>query len=435
MRVLILATTTGYQTRSFGEAAERLGVELVFATDRCDKIDDPWRDRAIPIRFFDEEGSVSAIVDASASRPLDGVLALGDRPTVIAARVAQALGLPGNPPDAAALARNKQLLRVRLRDSGLPAPWFFATSISRQPSAISPQPSSYPCVIKPVALSGSRGVIRADDASTLQAAFARVRALLQSIEIRAERNDANDTILVEEFISGREYAVEALLHRGVLQPLAIFDKPDPLDGPFFEETIYVTPSRASTETQDAIVGAVADAARAIGLEHGPIHAECRVNERGVFVLEVAARPIGGLCARSLRFESAISHESSAISLEELLLRHALGEEPAKYERETLGSGVMMIPIPRRGVFRGADGIDAARAVAGVDDVRVTAKADQLLVPLPEGASYLGFIFAHDATPAGVERALRAAHARLTFAIDPELPVLTAAQTRYNPQHG
>ena len=440
MRVLILATTTGYQTRSFGEAAERLGIELVFATDRCDKIDDPWRDQAIPIRFFDEAGSVSAIVDASNRKPLDGVLALGDRPTVIAAGVAQALGLPGNPPEAAALARNKRLLRVRLRDSGLPAPWFFATSISHQPSAISPQPSSYPCVIKPVALSGSRGVIRADDASTFQAAFERVRALLQSIEIRAERNDANETILVEEFVSGREYAVEAVLHHGVLQLLAMFDKPDPLDGPFFEETIYVTPSRASTEMQDAIVSAIAGAVRAIGLEHGPIHAECRVNERGVFVLEVAARPIGGLCARSLRFRSADGDRLSAvssriISLEELLLRHALGEEPTKYEREALASGVMMIPIPRRGVFRGVDGIDAARAVAGVDDVRVTAKADQLLVPLPEGASYLGFIFAHDDTPAGVERALRAAHARLTFAIDPELPVLMAAQTRYNPDYG
>ena len=231
-----------------------------------------------------------------------------------------------------------------------------------------------------------------------------------------------------------------MLHHGVLQRLAMFDKPDPLDGPFFEETIYVTPSRASTETQDAIVGAIAGAVRAIGLEHGPIHAECRVNERGVFVLEVAARPIGGLCARSLRFTSADGDRLSAvgsriISLEELLLRHALGEEPTKYEREALASGVMMIPIPRRGVFRGVDGIDAARAVAGVDDVRVTAKADQLLVPLPEGASYLGFIFAHDDTPAGVERALRAAHARLTFAIDPELPVLMAAQTRYNPDHG
>jgi hypothetical protein len=267
--------------------------------------------------------------------------------------------------------------------------------------------------------------MRADDPASLRAAFERLRDLLRSPDVRAERNAANDTILIEQFISGREYAVEALLHRRRLHVLAVFDKPDLLDGPFFEETIYVTPSRAPQQIQDAMVRAVADAAEAIGLEHGPVHAECRVNADGVFVLEVAARPIGGLCAKCLRF-TAIDHQPSALSLEDLLLRHALGDDPAGYEREPLASGVMMIPIPRRGVFRGVGGVDAARAVAGVDDVRVTAKADQLLVPLPEGASYLGFIFAHDESAAGVERALRDAHARLTFAIDPELPVLRVA---------
>lgn len=433
-RVLILAATTGYQTRSFGEAAERLGVELVFATDRCHLIEDPWQDAAIPIRFHDEDASVAAIAGAAAARRIDGVLAVGDRPTVIAARVAQALGLPFHSPEAAAVARHKELTRERLRDAGLPVPWFFPVALGPQSRVPSPQPLSYPCVVKPVALSGSRGVMRADDPAAFATAFDRLRALLRSPEVRAERNEAHATALVEGFIPGREYAVEALLHHGVLHVLAIFDKPEPLDGPFFEETIYVTPSSSPADLQDRIVRAVGDAATAIGLSHGPVHAECRVNDEGVFVLEAAARPIGGLCARALNF-SAINNPQSTIRLEELLLRHALGEDPGAWRRERDASGVMMIPIPRRGILRGVDGVDEAGAVPDIDHIRITAKPDQLLVPLPEGASYLGFIFARASSGSAVEQALRAAHARLSFTIDPEVPVLTPAQIHYNLQHG
>jgi biotin carboxylase len=288
--------------------------------------------------------------------------------------------------------------------------------------------------VKPVALSGSRGVIRADDPASLALALERLGALLRSPEVRAERNDAHATALVEGFIPGREYAIEALLDHGRLQVLAIFDKPEPLDGPFFEETIYVTPSALPPEEQDRIVAAVRAAAAAIGLHHGPVHAECRVNDAGVFVLEVAARPIGGLCARALTF-SATGTPESAIGLEELLLRHALGEDPGAWRRERDASGVMMIPIPRRGILRGVDGVDAARAVPDVVEIRITAKPDQRLVPLPEGASYLGFIFARAASPSSVEQALRAAHERLTFVVDPELQVLTSGQVHYNRPHG
>jgi hypothetical protein len=445
-RVLLLATTTGYQTRAFGDAAARLGVELVFATDRCHLIEDPWQDQAIPIRFYDEDASVAAILESAAARPLDGLLVVGDRPTVIGARVAERLGLPWHPPAAAAAARHKLLTREYLRDAGLPVPWFLPLSIDAEPSAISRQPSTYPCVLKPVALSGSRGVMRADDAEGLAVAFARLQALMRQPDVRAERNDAHATALVEGFIPGREYALEGLLHHGRLHTLAIFDKPDPLDGPFFEETVYLTPSAAGDDTQRAIVDAVVRAARALGLHHGPIHAECRVNADGVFVLEVAARPIGGLCARTLRFCGVRSRVSGGGErenrdltppepLEELLLRHALGEDPTPYQPEAIASGVMMIPIPKRGIFRRVDGIDDARAVADIVELHITAKPDQLLVPLPEGASYLGFIFARAATPDAVDRALRAAHARLVFTIDPEWPLLAPAQLHYNLQHG
>lgn len=421
-RILLLAATTGYQVRAFGEAAERLGVDVVYATDRCHVLEDPWRDEAVAIRFHDEERLAAAILDAARAMPIDGVLALGDRPTVIAARVAEALGLPGHPTAAAAISRNKLLTRERLRDAGLPGPWFERVPISIEPRALTAR-VRFPSVVKPLALSGSRGVMRVNDRAALVAALYRLRALLQSPDIRAERNEAHQSAIIEEFIEGREFALEGLLDHDLLHVLALFDKPDPLDGPFFEETLYVTPSRADDALQRAIAGAVARAAVAIGLRHGPIHAECRVNDRGVFVLEVAARPIGGLCARVLRFQEKGGGIRSLLSFEEVLLRHALGESADGWVREADASGVMMIPIPRRGILRHVSGTDLARAVPDIEDVRITAKPDQVLIPLPEGASYLGFIFSRAAAPADVERALRAAHACLEFAIDPELRVL------------
>ena len=436
-RVLILATTTGYQTRAFGDAARRLGVELVFATDRCDMLDDPWWDEALPIRFYDEQTSVRTILDFAVRQPLDGVVAVGDRPTAVAARVLDALALPGHSSDAVAAARHKPTTRERLRTRGLAVPAFLEAPADT-PADWFLQAIRFPAVVKPVALSGSRGVMRVDDPDELRAALARLRSLLASPDVRAERDPAHETVLVEEFIEGQEYAVEGLIEHGRLHVLAIFDKPDPLNGPFFEETIYVTPSRAGEETRRAIAHTVAQATAALGLFHGPVHAECRLNARGVVVLEVAARPIGGLCARSLRFRARRPGTSSAgqtpsktsgtdcgpeITFEELLLRHALGESVGNWQREPSASGVMMIPIPERGILRGVAGVEEARAVPCIDDIRITAKPDQLLIPLPEGASYLGFIFARAPQASVVEHALRSANQRLTFVITPEIRVL------------
>jgi ATP-grasp domain/L-amino acid ligase C-terminal domain 2/ATP-grasp N-terminal domain len=435
-RILLFATTTGYQTRAFSDAAAALGVELVFATDRCDQLDDPWRDDAIAIRFHEEDRSTDAVIDACRRRPVDGVLVVGDRPTVLAARVAERLGLRHHSPAAASIARDKLRTRERLLGAGLVVPWFRVCSIDEATSAIAADVGGFPCVVKPISLSGSRGVIRADDGETLAAAIDRLRTLLDSPELRAERNPAHRFLLVEGFIPGREFAVEGIMDSGGLQVLAIFDKPNPLDGPFFEETIYVTPSRASAHDQRAIAEATAQAARAIGLSHGPIHAECRVNERGVYMLEVAARPIGGLCAGALRFERACdaTHEPP-IPLEELLLRHAMGATAHGWQRERCASGVMMIPIPRRGVFRAVAGLEKACAVEGIVEIRMTAKTDQVLVPLPEGASYLGFIFARGRDAEEVDCALRAAHARLRFVVDPGLNVLAGSHLNYNQMHG
>jgi biotin carboxylase len=420
IRVLVLSATTGYQLRSFDDAAARLGVEIVFGTDRCHQLDDPWRDRAIPVRFHRERSSLAAISKEAARAPFHGVLAVGDRPTVLAALVAEALGLPGNPPEAAAASANKRETRARFKREGLQVPWHF-TVPARTPAreAVREPRIQYPCVVKPLGLSGSRGVIRADSPASFVAAFERLQALLGRLDVRATRSGLENLVLVEGFIPGHEFAVEGVMTDGIFRPFAIFDKPDPLDGPFFEETIYVTPSRLGPLAQAELIEAIARAAAALGLWHGPIHAECRIGPNGIFVLEVAARPIGGLCSKAVRF-------AGEVSLEQVLLRHAVGQEITAWTQDAVGSAVMMIPIPRRGLFQGVSGVESARAVAGIEDVRITAKKDQLLETLPEAGSYLGFIFARARTPVEAERAVREAHRRLTFTIQAPIRVLSAS---------
>ena len=422
-RVLLVATTTGYQTRAFGEAAERLGVGLALATDRCRTLENPWRDAAIPVRFHDEPASVRAIAREAARQPFSGVLAVGDRPVALAARAAEALGLPWHPPAAARACRSKLETRERLRAAGLPVPWYRTLAIADRQVGM----PAFPCVVKPLSLSGSRGVIRADTPADLERAVTRVRHLLRSRDVRALREADAETLLVEGYLPGEEYAIEGLLDQGRLRVLAVFDKPDPLVGPFFEETIYVTPSRAPAARQAAIEAAVGHAVRALGLTHGAVHAECRVDGERVYVLEVAARPIGGLCARALRFCRA--GDNDPIGFEELLLRHAIGESSAPWSREPLASGVMMIPIPRRGLYRRTENLESAASVRGITAIEITARPDQLITPLPEGASYLGFIFARAAAPAGAEGALREAHARLRFVIERPIDLMPAGDAR------
>ncbi len=422
--VLLLATTTGYQIRSFGEAAEKLGVRVIFASDRCDQLSDPWSDRAIPVRFWDEAASVDAVVAACTDTRPDGIIAVGDRPAVLAACIAEALGLPGNPPSAVRASRNKLASRRAFKAAGLLTPSFTDVSIADDPSALAAD-CTFPVVVKPLALSGSRGVMRVDRASDFVWAFERLGRLLVSPDIVSERDEAHGRALIESYIPGNEFAIEGVMTAGVFTPFVIFDKPDPLVGPFFEETIYVTPSRASHAVQQAIVDQVAAAGRALGLRHGPIHAECRVNTKGVYVLEVAPRPIGGLCARAVRFDDSLHPRTLApshlrTSLEQVLLRHALGEDISRWTPVERAAGVMMIPIPKRGVYRGVTNVEAALAVAGVDEVVITAKADEVLLPLPEGRSYLGFMFASGDDPARVEQSLRGAHATLAFDIEREI---------------
>lgn len=405
-KLLLIGATTGYQTRIFAEIAERLDFDLVLATDRCHVLDDPWGDRAIALRFEDPARAAEVL---AAEAHVDGIVAVGDRPAYIASLAAERMGIRYNSPDSVLASRDKFLARERFRSAGLPVPEYFRAPIGDGPERAADR-ASYPCVLKPLGLSASRGVIRANDRAEFVAAFRRIAALLAEPDIARLQDEQNRFIQVENFIDGREFALEGILLDGRLRVLALFDKPDPLDGPYFEETIYVTPSRESAETQRDIVRTTEGAIQALGLTRGPVHAEMRVNQRGVWMLEVAARPIGGLCARVLP------------GLEELILRHAAGEDVASFPMPSDAGTVMMIPVPRGGIYVNIQGLEDARSLAGVEDVVITAKEGQKLVPLPEGNSYLGFIFARATSPAEAERALREAYARLKFEIAAALPV-------------
>lgn len=418
-RFLIFSAKLGYQTRSFDEAAKKLGVELAFVTDRCHQLDDPWGDRAIPAHFESPDAAAKAVLESVRGQNVSGILALGDRPASTAARVARGLGIPYNHPAAVEACRNKLRMRDVFREAGLRVPWFRAVALSP-----APEPAllgvSYPCVLKPLSLSASQGVIRSNSREEFTTGAKRIRQLLEAPEIRATREPNLDQILVEGYIPGREVAVEALLTDGKLRVLAIFDKPDPLEGPYFEETIYVTPSRLAESQQQEIERTAGDAVRALGLSHGPIHAEFRINDDGVWPLEVAPRPIGGLCARALRF--AANATSPAIGLEELLLRHALGMPGSDWPRERAASGVMMIPVPKSGVLEKIEGESSARSVPGITGCEITARLHDYIAAWPEGSSYLGFLFAEAETPSEVEEALRIAHAKLHFSLTPRIPV-------------
>jgi biotin carboxylase len=413
--LLLLASKLGYQTRSFAQAARRLGADIVIGSDRCHQLEDPWADGAIALHFDQPEDSARRLAEAVRGRSAAAILALGDRQTLTAAHAARLLGLRYNSPESVENCRSKLRQREVLRDAGLPVPEFFSFRLADPLSAVLPR-VAFPCVLKPLRLAASQGVIRADNAGEFAAAVGRIAGLLASPEVAATREPDLDRLLVERYIPGAEVALEGLLEDGRLRVLAIFDKPDPLTGPYFEESIYVTPSRLPHAAQARIAECAVRTVRALGISEGPLHAEFRVNDAGPWVLEAAPRPIGGLCSRALRLGP------ERIFLEELLVRHALGLPGAELPREPLAAGVMMIPVPASGVLEGVEGIEQAAAVPGVDEVQITARLHDFIAAWPEGSSYLGFLFARAGTPAEAETALRRAHAALRFTLAPRLAV-------------
>jgi biotin carboxylase len=408
-RLLLVAATTGYQTRTFASEARRLGVSVTLATDRCRNLDDPWQDGSVAVKFHALDWSVRRIRESGA---YDGILAVGDRPALLAAHAARELGLPFHPVPAVEATRDKFLFRQHLAAAGLPVPAFFRVLASADPRQAA-RKAPYPCVLKPLTLSASQGVIRADNPEQFVTAFQRIMALLNRPEISIKRDPALDFIQVEEYIPGLEFAMEAVATRGKVRVLAVFDKPDPLCGPFFEETIYVTPSRSPYVS--ALARAFEAGAQAFGLSDGPMHGEVRWNDRGAWILEIAPRPIGGMCAKVLKFKDGST-------LEAFLVRHALGEDVRGMQIQQGASGVMMIPVPQTGIFAGVEGIAQALATPGIESVEITAKLGHRMLAWPEGSSYLGFLFARTDDPESAERALRRSHACLRFQFHAVLPV-------------
>ena len=407
-RLLLLLPTATYRTAAFVEAARRVGVDLTVASERPSTFQDANPGGLVTLDLSDPDRAAAEALAFAQEHPLQGVVGVDDDTAVVAAAIAGTLGLRGNSVAAARVARDKHEQRTLLAAAGVPVPRFTRYGVDDDPRRLAAG-VSYPCVLKPLRLAASRGVIRADTPEEFVAAFERVKRILDPV---------SRSILVEDFVPGREYALEGLLVAGELHMLALFDKPDPLDGPYFEETIYVTPSRLPADGQRAVAACAARAAAALGLREGPVHAELRVNASGPWLIELAARPIGGRCSGALRFEirETGKGKGETLSLEEIIIRHALGMDLPALEREARASGVMMIPVPGAGVLREVRGVDAARRVPLVEEVVITAHPGQELVPWPEGARYPGFIFARGGTPDAVEAALRAAHQRLQFVL-------------------
>ena len=409
-RLLLIAPHGSYRTTAFMQAARAMGVDVLLASEGKHSVIVDYAE-GLHINFQEPAETLKQIVSAAKQRPFTAILGTDDSTTALAAMASEQLGLPHNDPKSVELTQRKDLARACLREHKVSAPYFQRLDL-QQDIALQTKDFLFPAVVKPVALSGSRGVIRVNSIGELEQASQRINKILQT-ELSLDEQSRR-YVLLEEYIPGSEVAVEGLLIKGKLQLLTIFDKPEPMEGPYFEETYYISPSRLSDSIQDDVQATIQAACHAYGLHEGPVHAECRINDKGVWVLEVAARTIGGMCGHLLSF-------GIGQSLESLVIQHALNI-PVQIKKDTHAAGVLMIPIPRAGVLKRVEGILKAQGVEHIDDVNIQISSGHVIQTLPEASSYLGFIFAYADTPAQVESALRQAHACLNIVIDPFLPI-------------
>ena len=403
---MLLIPTASYRAPDFMSAADKLGLDVVVASDIDQPLADMYPGRWLTLPYHDVERGAQAVARYADRFPLDAVVAVDDPGTVLAAHASAELQLTGNTPDSVIGTRDKSELRRALESHGVRSPNWQVCRFDDEPPL---DGLEFPVVVKPLGLNGSRGVMRANDEASLRRAIERLRRLLSTKSAVEECGDLADRYLIEAYIPGIEVALEGLLREGELHTLAVFDKPDPLDGPFFEETVYVTPSRLPDAQIDEVVATARRSAEALGLQDGPLHAELRLNDEGAWPVDVAARTIGGLCARTLRF-------GAGMSLEEIVLRHAINAPLASLNREATAAGVMMMPIVGRGRIREIRGLDDAAAVPLIEEIEMEARVGDVLVPLPEGADYPGFIFARGDDPADVESALREAWSKIEFVL-------------------
>lgn len=408
-RLLLLIPTTSYRVGDFIAAAGQLNVDLVIGSNQRPVLEKFSADRTVTLDFSNIAEGCRQITAYASDYPLTAILGVDDETLLLAATASEALGLVHNSPDSVLATRNKYRFRSVLANAGPPSPDFRLVNFKSDDVRLAARQTRYPCVLKPLALSAGRGVIRADDEAAFEAAVIRIAAILAAPDITAVQGDIACQLLVESYMPGVEVALEGMLHDGRLEVLALFDKPEPLVGPYFEETIFTTPSRLPVATQDEIATTAQRIVTALGLRYGPIHGEFRINDHGVWPLEMAARSIGGLCSRVLRF-------GAGVSLEQLILRHALGLPMDHSGAQQRPAGVMMIPTPRAGILKMVNGLDDARAIDGIDDVIISIPLGRPVAPPPEGYRYLGFIFAAGDSPDSVEASLRKSHACLEIEI-------------------
>lgn len=409
-RILFVSTASSYRNHAFIRAAQSLAMNWLLLCDTA--VTAEYASSCMVYNPNDYPALITTLKNLHLQQPFVSCMALDDSGAHRAQQIASDLGLPHNSATATEAARNKYAMRLALQTTDIPLPWF-RRFVSSDDIAVITATVPYPCVIKPLELNGSRGVMRADTPAQLMIAHTR---LLRMLAVLYPHHTEYE-FLIESFIPGNEVALEAMMDNGVLIPLALFDKPDPLDGPFFEETIYVTPSRLPDATQGTIYEITQKAACAIGLINGPVHAELRLNSDGIYIVEIAGRSIGGLCSQTLRF-------GSDESLEMLIVRQASGLLAATPTRRHEAGGVMMIPIPTSGILQQVNGVERALTVPLIESIEITSPLHQPIETLPEGESYLGFIFARGQDSASVEQALRDAHALLRIQITPDIQLFS-----------
>ena len=386
---LVVLPSTTYRAADFIRAAEGLGVDLIVASEHPPPFD--MGDRYLQIDCADAHDAADAIVRLGDSVSIDGVVAADDAGVLVAALSATKLGLRSNTPEAAAATRDKGRQRALMEAAEVPQPRFRVIGPGEDPRPAGDE-VGYPLVVKPLDRAAGQGVIRVDRAEDLASVVKRVDGIV----------GPSVPLLVEEYMGGAEVALEGIVREGDLTTLALFDKPDSVEGPYFPETLLITPSRLEASVQAECQRVAVAALQSIGISHGSVHVEMKVEGGSVRVIEIAARSIGGLCSKSLNFGLM------GTTLETLILRNAIGLDKPELRREEIASGVLMIPIPTAGTFVEIRGVESLAHIEHVTAVDITTQAGSRVEPPPEGDRYLGFVFARAQTPETVEKALREA---------------------------
>lgn len=403
-RLLLISHHNSYRIASYIKAAKNLSLDVTIASQGKHSLVTEVAD-GLHVNFDDTESALKEIIKENNKKPFAGILGSDDQTVELAAQAAKVLHLPHNPPEAAQYSHRKDLARAKLTLADRNVPFHCLLNLTKPiKNQIIDLP--LPCVVKPLNMSASRGVIRVDNTEQLKVACERLRPILADSPNIFEQTH----ILIEAYIDGIEIAYEGYLQNKKLNTITIFDKPDQLTGPYFAETIYVTPSSLDNDLQLAIKMEIEKSCKAYGLVTGSIHAECRIDKNNkVWILEIASRTIGGDCARIL--------DNNNYSLEEMAILLSIGKN-ITIKKSKKARAVMMIPIKQKGLLKRVEGLSLANKVKHIDSIDIIINQGHELIPLPEGNQYLGYIFSSADTSEKATEAIRMAYDILTFITSP-----------------